>query len=82
MKFIVLLDLFLKVSHIVLYKVITDKFSYHEICPHCMLKFLTDDGKTKKIGAGLTFIFRYNTEDDDILRHSVIADETGYYMHT
>jgi hypothetical protein len=37
---------------------------------------LTDDHKTKRMGAALNFLVRYHSEGDEILNHIVAGDET------
>jgi hypothetical protein len=40
------------------------------------VKMLTDDHKTKRMGATLNFLVRYHNEGDEFLNHIVTRDET------
>jgi hypothetical protein len=58
----------------------------HEICHGALAvsqivckmgaKMLTDDHKTKRMGAALKFLVRYHNEGDEFLNHIVTGDET------
>jgi hypothetical protein len=47
-----------------------------------VLKILTDDHKTKRMGSALKFLTRYVQEEDEFLDSILTGDETWVFRHT
>ena len=52
------------------------KEQYHKLCVLWVPNMLSDDLKTQRMGAALTFLQRYHDEEDDFVNKIVTGDET------
>jgi histone-lysine N-methyltransferase SETMAR len=64
------------ISRSLLHKIITEHLQYHKLCARWVPKMLTDDHKSKHMGAALNFLVWYHNEGDKFLNHIVTGDET------
>jgi hypothetical protein len=64
------------ISRSLLHDIATEHLHYHELCARWVPKMLTDDHKTKRMGAALNFMVRYHNECDGFLNHIVTGYET------
>jgi hypothetical protein len=64
------------ISRSLLNEIVTEHLQYHKLCARWVSKMLTDDRKTKRMGAALNFLVQYHNEGDKFLSHIVIEDET------
>jgi hypothetical protein len=63
------------ISPSLLHDIVTEHLHYHELCARWLPKMLTDDHKTKSMGAALNFLVQYHNECDEFLNHIVTGDE-------
>jgi hypothetical protein len=71
-----------EVSKTIIHEAVTEKLGHRKLCPRLVLKMLTDDHKTKRMGSALKFLTRYAQEGDEFLDSIVTADETWGFHHT
>ena len=71
-----------EVSETTIHEAVTEKLGYRKLCSRCVLKTLTDDHKTKRMGSALKFLTRYAQEGDEFLDSIVTGDETWVFHHT
>jgi hypothetical protein len=64
------------ISRSLLHKIVTEHLHYHKLCARWVPKMLTDDHKSKHMGAALNFLVWYHNEGDEFLNHTVTGDET------
>ena len=71
-----------EVSKTTVHEAVTEKLVYRKLCARWVLKMLTDDHKTKRMGSALKFLTRYAQEGDEFLDTFVTGDETWGFNHT
>jgi hypothetical protein len=64
------------ISHSLLHKIIMEHLHCLSLCARWVPKMLTDDHKTKRMGAAPKFSVQYHNEGDEFLNHIVTGDET------
>jgi hypothetical protein len=70
-----------KVSKTTIYEAVREQLGYRKLCACWVLKILTDDHKTKRMGSALKFLMHYTQEGDDFLDYIVTGDETWVFHH-
>lgn len=73
---------FPEISRSSLYAIVTDHLGYRKLCARWVPKLLTDNHKTCRMGAALTFLDRYATEGAEFLKSIVTGDETWIQYDT
>ena len=69
-------------SKTTIHEAVTEKLGYRKLCARCVLKILTDDHKTKRMGSAPKFLTRYAQEGDEFLDCNVTGHETCVLHHT
>ncbi|GBM56337.1 hypothetical protein AVEN_60318-1 [Araneus ventricosus] len=67
---------FPEVSRSVLYKIVSEKLNFRDLCSRWVPKLLTEDHKNKRFEYLLNVLTRYNEEGDSTLSQIVTGDET------
>ncbi|GBL84136.1 Histone-lysine N-methyltransferase SETMAR [Araneus ventricosus] len=67
---------FPEVSRSVLYKIVSEKLNFKELCSRWVPKLLTEEHKNKRFECSLNFLTRYNEEGGAMLSRIVKGDET------
>jgi hypothetical protein len=67
---------FARSSRSLLHDIVKELLQYHKLRARWVPKLLTDDNKTKCMGASLNFLVRYHSDGDEFLNQVVTGDET------
>lgn len=67
---------FSNVSRTVIHEIVKDHLHYAKICARWVPRMLTDEHKSTRMAAALTFLERYSREEDSFLTRIVTGDET------
>ncbi|KAJ4430762.1 hypothetical protein ANN_19353 [Periplaneta americana] len=65
-----------RLSHTLLYKVITEDLGYRKLSARWVPKLLSEEQKAQRMGGALSFLERYEREGDVFLYQIVTGDET------
>jgi hypothetical protein len=71
-----------EVSKTTIHEAVTEKLGHRKLCAAWMLKMLTDNHKTKRMGSALKFLTPYAHEADEFVDPIVTGDETWGFHHT
>lgn len=69
-------EFFPEISRTVLYEIVSGELGYKKISARWVPRLLSEEHKTKRMGAALTFLSRYHQDGDELLNRIVTGDET------
>jgi hypothetical protein len=67
---------FPQISSSLIHEIVMEHLHYKQICVRWVPQMLTEEHKSKCMGAALTFLERYHQEGDTFLDQTVTGDET------
>uniref|UniRef100_A0A8C5SQD0 Mos1 transposase HTH domain-containing protein n=1 Tax=Laticauda laticaudata TaxID=8630 RepID=A0A8C5SQD0_LATLA len=67
---------FPQISRSLLHEIVTQKLGYHKFCARWVPKILTENHKSQRMAALLTFLYSYDKDGDSFLDQIVTGDET------
>ena len=71
-----------EVSKTTIHEAVTEKLGYRKLCARWVLRMITDDDKTKRMGSALKFLTLCAQEGDEFLDSIVTEDKTWGFHHT
>ena len=70
-----------EVSKTTIHEAVTEKLGYRKLCARWVLRMITDDDKTKRMGSALKFLTLCAQEGDEFLDSIVTGDETWVFHY-
>uniref|UniRef100_A0A670YBV0 Mos1 transposase HTH domain-containing protein n=1 Tax=Pseudonaja textilis TaxID=8673 RepID=A0A670YBV0_PSETE len=67
---------FPQIARSLLHEIVTQKLGYHKFCARWVPKILTENHKSQRMAASLTFLYSYDKDGDSFLDRIVTGDET------